>query len=385
MKIMMKKIYKTLCLALALSVFMLLFTGCERKPGLYAWYGGKMDVDTVMTIRIGSGEGEKSYDVSFETYRAVFLYLKSYVSDYIMNENSEYVGLSTNAEKTAAIKEVAENILIKYYSLVSLCETYGITITDEDKQQFYEDTEKKLQGYLENVDETTMDFKGTKEEYARMLYEESLAKSGMTPEYFEFTYYRSLMEQRLKKVIAEDIDQYINQSYGHYEQILFTYTKGDAAAEAKALESILEVQQKLENGEEMKAVSIGYSGDVYRDIYFDVYGKIVGSASSESLGTFTQDSLFALNHDEYSEIVCGDQDEYVGYFAILHKLDIDLDYVCSNDPIGALIYQYLYVDSSSYSTYYSKYNTMLESYIQNSAVIPVSEKVYNRISVKTLY
>lgn len=382
---MMKKIYKTLCLALALSVFMLLFTGCERKPGLYAWYGGKMDVDTVMTIRIGSGEGEKSYDVSFETYRAVFLYLKSYVSDYIMNENSEYVGLSTNAEKTAAIKEVAENILIKYYSLVSLCETYGITITDEDKQQFYEDTEKKLQGYLENVDETTMDFKGTKEEYARMLYEESLAKSGMTPEYFEFTYYRSLMEQRLKKVIAEDIDQYINQSYGHYEQILFTYTKGDAAAEAKALESILEVQQKLENGEEMKAVSIGYSGDVYRDIYFDVYGKIVGSASSESLGTFTQDSLFALNHDEYSEIVCGDQDEYVGYFAILHKLDIDLDYVCSNDPIGALIYQYLYVDSSSYSTYYSKYNTMLESYIQNSAVIPVSEKVYNRISVKTLY
>ena len=385
MKIMMKKFYKTLCLALALSVFMLLFTGCERKPGLYAWYGGKMDVDTVMTIRIGSGEGEKSYDVSFETYRAVFLYLKSYVSDYVMNENSEYVGLSTNAEKTAAIKEVAENILTKYYCLVSICETYGITITDEDKQQFYEDTEKKLQGYLENVDETTMDFKGTKEEYARVLYEESLAKRGMTSEYFEFTYYRSLLEQRLKKVISEDIDQYINQSYGHYEQILFTYTKGDVAAEAKALESILEVQQKLQNGEEMKAVSVGYSEDVYRDVYFDVYGKIVGSSSSESLGTFTQDALFALNHDEYSEIMCGDQDEYVGYFAILHKLDIDLDYVCSNDPVGALIYQYLYVDSSSYSTYYSKYNTMMESYIQNSAVIPVSEKVYNRISVKTLY
>ena len=382
---MMKKFYKTLCLALALSVFMLLFTGCERKPGLYAWYGGKMDVDTVMTIRIGSGEGEKSYDVSFETYRAVFLYLKSYVSDYVMNENSEYVGLSTNAEKTAAIKEVAENILTKYYCLVSICETYGITITDEDKQQFYEDTEKKLQGYLENMDETTMDFKGTKEEYARVLYEESLAKRGMTSEYFEFTYYRSLLEQRLKKVISEDIDQYINQSYGHYEQILFTYTKGDVAAEAKALESILEVQQKLQNGEEMKAVSVGYSEDVYRDVYFDVYGKIVGSSSSESLGTFTQDALFALNHDEYSEIMCGDQDEYVGYFAILHKLDIDLDYVCSNDPVGALIYQYLYVDSSSYSTYYSKYNTMMESYIQNSAVIPVSEKVYNRISVKTLY
>ena len=111
MRIMMKKLYKTLCLTLALSVFVLLLTGCEKKPGLYAWYGGKMDVDTVMTIRVDGGEGEKVYDVPFDTYRAVFLYLKSNVSNFIMNENSEYTALSTDAEKTAAIKEVAEGKL----------------------------------------------------------------------------------------------------------------------------------------------------------------------------------------------------------------------------------------------------------------------------------
>ena len=58
----MKKFYKTVCLALALSIFALLFTGCEKKPGLYAWYGGKMDVDTVMTIRVDGGDGEKVYE-----------------------------------------------------------------------------------------------------------------------------------------------------------------------------------------------------------------------------------------------------------------------------------------------------------------------------------
>ena len=55
----MKKICKTLCLALALSMLLMMFTGCEKKPGLYAWYGGRMDVDTVMTIHVDGGEGKK--------------------------------------------------------------------------------------------------------------------------------------------------------------------------------------------------------------------------------------------------------------------------------------------------------------------------------------
>ena len=383
---MMKKLYKTLCLALAISVFALLFTGCEKKPGLYAWHGGRMDVDTVMTIRVDGGEGEKVYEVPFDTYRAVFLYLKSNVSDYIMNEDSEFTGLSTDAEKTAAIKEVAENLLTDYYCLVALCEKYDIRITEEDKQQYYESTQKKIQDYLDDIDEDSIDFKGTKEEYAAELYRQSLEILGMTPEYFEFTYYRSLLEQRLKKVMSPDIKDYINQSYYHYEQILFTYTKGDSAAEAQAHENILKVQEKLQNGAEMSVVAKEYSSqNVYRDVYYDVYGKVVGSSTSESLASFTKDALCALDVGEYSEIMSGDQDDYIGYFVILRKLDIDLDFVCGTDPVATLIYQYPYVGSSSYSPYYSKYDMMIETYIQNTSLIPVSEKVYNRISVKTLY
>ena len=383
---MMKKLYKTLCLARALSVFALLVTGCERKPGLYAWYGGKMDVDTVMTIRVDGGDGEKVFEVPFDTYRAVFLHLKANVSDYIMNEDSEYTGLSTDAEKTAAIKEVAENILTKYYCLVALCEKYDIRITDEDKQQYYDDTRKKIQDYLEDVDEDQLDFKGTKEEYAEELYRQSLALLDMTPEYYEFTYYRALLEQRLRKAMSPDIGEYIKQSYYHYEQILFTYTKGDSAAELQAYQNILNVQEKLQNGEKMSDVAKNYaSQNVYRDVYFDVYGRVVGSSYGETLGSFTQEALFALDYDQYSEIMSGDQDDYIGYFVILHKLDIDTDYVCGSDPVAKLIYQYPYVSATTYSAYYSKYDTLLESYIQNSSLIPVSEKVYKRISVKTLY
>ena len=73
---MIKKITKTLCLGLALSVFALPMLGCERDPGLYAWYGGKMNVENVLTVCVG-GDTPKTYDVSFDTYRTVYMYLKN--------------------------------------------------------------------------------------------------------------------------------------------------------------------------------------------------------------------------------------------------------------------------------------------------------------------
>ena len=381
----MKKIYKTLCLALAISLFALLFTSCEREPGLYAWYGGKMNVDTVMTIRVDGGDGEKVYEVPFDTYRAIFNYLKTNVADYIMNEDSEFTAISTDAEKTAAIKEVAEDILIKYYALVALCEKYDIRITDEDKQSYYESYQKKIQTYLDGIDESEIDFEGTTEEYAAELYRKSLAIVGMTPEYFEFTYYRTLLEQRLKNVMSPDIVDYINQSYYHFEQILFTYTKGDIASETQARENILSVQEKLNGGAEMSDIAQEFTDESYREAYFDIYGKIVGSSSDETLGSFTKDALLALDSGEFSEIMSGDQNDYVGYFVILRKLDIDMDFICSSDTVAKMMYQYPYVNAGSYSVYYSKYLLLFETYVQNTSLTPVSEKVYNRISVKTLY
>ena len=73
---MMKKITKSLCLGLALTMLSLPMVGCEKEPGLYAWYGGKMNVENVLTVCVDGG-AEKTYDVSFDTYRTVYMYLKN--------------------------------------------------------------------------------------------------------------------------------------------------------------------------------------------------------------------------------------------------------------------------------------------------------------------
>ena len=81
----------------------------------------------------------------------------------------------------------------------------------------------------------------------------------------------------------------------------------------------------------------------------------------------------------------GDVDDYTGYFAIFQRLEIDAEYICGSDRIGTIIYQYPYYGASSYSTYYTNYRLILDSYIGNSALVPTNEKVYKRISVKTMF
>ena len=381
----MKKICKTLCLVLALSVLALTFTGCEKKPGLYAWYGGRMDVDTVMTIYVDGGEGEKEYEVPFDVYRTVFMYLKKNVSDVIANEDGQVTALSTDAEKTAAIKEVAEKILTEYYCLVAACEKYGISITDADKQKYQEDYQRKLQTFIASMDGTEK-YEGTTEEYAVLLYERTLDMLGTTPEYFEFSYYRSLLEQRLKMALATDLDVYINQSYYHYKQVLIPYTKGDSASEEKARTQILEAWDKLQSGASMDSVIEEYSpNEEYKEVYFDSYGSIVGSSTGNTMGSFTMEAICALDFDEYSSIMSGDTDEYIGYFAIFQRLRIDEEFVCGSDKVGSLIYQFPYSNATSYSTYYTNYSLILDSYTQNTALVPVSQKVYKRISIKTMH
>ena len=384
-KTMMKKICRTLCLALALSILLMMFTGCEKKPGLYAWYGGRMNVDTVMTIRVDGGEGEKVYEVPFETYRTVFLYLKKNVSDVIQDNDGNITALSTDAEKTAAIKEVAEEILTKYYCLVAACEKYGISITDADRQEYEASYQRKLQTYIESMDGTE-EYEGTLEEYVVRLYNKTMDILGTTPEYFEFSYYRSLLEQRLKLALGTDLDLYLNQTYYHYKQVLISYTKGDSVSEAQAREQILAAQEKLQNGADMDSIIKEYSpNEEYQDVYFDSYGNVVGSSTGDTMGTFTKEAICALDFNEYSSVMSGDVDDYTGYFAIFQRLDIDAEYICGSDRIGTIIYQYPYYGASSYSTYYTNYRLILDSYIGNSALVPTNEKVYKRISVKTMF
>lgn len=383
---MMKKLCKTVCLGLALSMLALPMLGCEKEPGLYAWYGGKMDVDTVMTATIDVGNGEKTYDVSFDTYRTVFVYLKNNVSDIIRDEEGNATALATDDEKNAAVKEVTEDIILEYYALLALCEKYGISITDADKQAYYNDYQKKLQDYVDNIEESELEYEGTKEEYARELYEKSLAIAGMTPEYFEFSHYRSILETRLRKAVASDLGDYLSQSYYHYKQILISYTKGDAASEARARTAITEAQEKLLSGESIDTVIQNYAdADSQSDIYFDAYGKIVASATNATLGTVTVDTVTALNIGEISDIISGDNDDYTGYFAIFMREDFDEDYICGTSAVAKNIYEYAYVGSEYTTPHYSKYTTLIESYKQNTALTPIDDKIYDRIAINTLY
>lgn len=383
---MMKKICKMICLVLAFAVLALPVLGCEKAPGLYNRFGGKIDIDTVMTLRIDGGTGEKTYEVPFETYRTVFIYLKNNVSDVIQDEKGELKALATDAEKNAAIKEVAENILIEYYSLLALCEEYGISITDADKQAYYDNYQKKLQNYVDSIDEAEFDFDGTKEEYARVLYEKSLAIAGMTPEYFEFSHYRSLLRERLKLALSSDLSDYLEQSYYHYKQVLISYTKGDALAEAEARAAIGKAEADLLAGVDIDEVIKTYSdADSYAEIYFDSYGNVVASTSNETLGTITVDTVSALKFGETSSIISGDNDDYTGYFAIFRRLGFDEQFICSSDPKAEIIYQYPYIGSEYMTPHYSRYEALLESYMQNTALIPTDRKVYDGISINTLH
>ena len=97
------------------------------------------------------------------------------------------------------------------------------------------------------------------------------------------------------------------------------------------------------------------------------------------------EAICALDFDEYSDIMSGDMNDYTGYFAILQRLDIDMEFVCGSDKVGALMYQYPYSGASSYTTYYTNYQLILDSYIQNSALVPTDVKVYKRIGIRTMY
>lgn len=382
----MKKFGKSLCLVAALCMLVMLFAGCERKPGLYAWYGGRIDVDNVLRITVDAGDGEKVYDVPFETYRTVFIYLKGIVSDTVVDEDGN-AKIATKKEKTAAVKEVTEDTLVKYYSLVALGEKYGISITEADKQAYYDDYMKKLQSYIDEIDESQIDYKGTKEEYAAELYRKTLAiAGGMTPEYFEFSYYRGLLEKRLKLALSSDLDDYLSQSYYHYKQVIVLYTKGDSAAEEKARADIEAAYERLLAGDSVDDVISEYSNSDYAsEIYFDSYGSVVGSSTGDSVNTIIMNAIMALDTEGISDVMSGDEDDRTGYFAVFKRLGFDLDFICGSDSRAQTMFGYSYVGSTYTTPHYDRYLMVTESYRQNTICVPTDNKIYKRIAINTLY
>ncbi len=368
----MKKWKKAVCLALALSALAFPLTSCGEKP------------ENVLEITVDGGTGEKEYTVSYELYQTIFVYLRGIVAD-IIRDSAGNQSLATDAEKNRAIKEVAENELIEFYSLVALADSYGIAITEEDRAAFAVEYREKLQEYVDAIDEEDFDFDGTKEEYAEKIYENAMRVARTTPEYYEFSHYRSLLTQRLKQVIGGDLTDYLNQSYTRYKQVIVFYDKGDAAAEEQARLAITAAHEELLAGANIDEVMKTYGDAAYQtDIYFDSYGSIVGDAAGNKLNAVIINAVRALEENETSDIMSGEEDDRLGYFAVYRRLPFSMDYVCSDDAIAEQLYHHSYVGAESYSPHYSRYLLLLESYKQNTTITPCDVKAYNKINIKNI-
>ena len=119
----MRKITKLICAAMAAVMLLLSLASCDRKPGLYAWYG-RVKVDYILKLTVDAGDGEKTYDVPFDEYRNLFVYYQPLVSDVIKKSEDSQL-LVTDDQKTAVLKEYTEDELCEYYSLVAIAEKYG--------------------------------------------------------------------------------------------------------------------------------------------------------------------------------------------------------------------------------------------------------------------
>lgn len=384
----MKTIKRMLSAVLLGAMLILMLASCEKEPGIYAWYGGKMDADYILDIKVDGGDGEKTYSVPFEEYRAVFLYLASIVPSYMTDEDGKtIVAIASDDEKTKAIKEVVEDTLMDYYSLVALGEKLGITITDADRAAFEAEREATKENLLATVG-TDAKYDGkTREEYAEELYRNSLSLAGgMTPEYYEFTYFRDLLAQRIKLAISVDLDDYLNQSYFRYKQVMILYTKGDSAAEAKAKADIAAVCEALKNGTPIEELAVQYDNSGYaNESYIDSYGNVLGSLSNEAVNEISFTAIKALGFDEVSAVITGDDSDRAAYVAVYQRVKIDEEFACGKGTVAETLFSVPYVGASVNTPFFTRYTLLLESYAQNMACTPVSEKVYDRIAVDTLF
>ncbi len=386
---MRKKVLKVICLLLSFAVFMAALCSCTKGPGLYNWWGGKMNVDYLLKLTLNVGEGDVVYDVPFDLYRNLFAYYKTIVSDVTVNEQAVPV-VATNAQKTAALKERTEDEIVEYYALLSIANKYGVGLTDEDEGLYEKAFEKQAQTLADTLTEDDLKgYNGTALEYAKEKYNEVIVdKLKMTAEYFEYLFYKNLLLKRVKQAVVPNIVESIKQCYYHYEEVYIEYVKGDAQSESLAYEYIQKAYAELEEGTNPNDVVKKYSNNsLYTsDMYFDAYGRIVGDNISTALGSSIVEAVFSLDEGEYSNIITGESsDDQTAYFAIVIRLDFSDDALYSESNVATQMFRYAYVGASNETTYYLDYTDVLNAYTQNIRVEPYDEGVYDRVAYNTLY
>ena len=372
-----KKITLIVCLALAalFIAFAIFWMARPKNNGIYTWYGTKMKADHILRITFNVDGTDKTYEVPFSEYRGMYLYYKSIIPNVVQGDDS--ASYTTDAQKNRALKEVTEDKLVEYYSLICIADSMGMGLTEKDRADYNEQYKNNIAKYGEDG--------GVDEKEAARLYEEGLLARGITLDYFELMYYRSLLTARIKAAVGGDIEKTANDEYFAYEQIYISYTKGDSVSGSAANEKIFAAKAELDAGADFSEVAKKY-GDTQSTgtTYFDGNLRVVGTTNA--VGETTADMVRALDFGEYSSVMSGfEDDETYGFYMIIRRVKITTDFLCSDAPTATEMFAHPYYGASEYSAAYMEYSTLLEAYEQNKRVVPISQKVYDRIAVNTLY
>lgn len=373
-----------MCALMAMAMLLLALASCTKKPGLYAWYG-RVKVDYILKLTVDAGDGEKTYNVPFDMYRNLFVYYQPLVAD-VIKRSEDSQELVTDAQKTAVLKEYTEDELCEYYALLAIAERYGLSITDADRENFQNDYYARIEEFVSRIDESDKKFSGTKEEYAKHLYEQVVETLGMTEEYIEYLYYKNVLTRRVKQVLVPELMAYTEQGYYHFKQVYIEYTKGDDVQEKEASEKIRKAYEELKAGASIDDVIDKYSNSVYGgEFYFDSYGNIVSSKTNDALGATATEAVKSIPEGEIGEIMMGDGEDGMAYFAIANRLGFDEKFLYGASEEAEAMFKYSYVGASNYSVGYMVYTDVLEAYKQNMRVEPYDAKTYKLVRYKSIY
>lgn len=375
----MKKIKKYFLGFVSIVFIVFSLSSCAKNPGLYTWYGKRVNVDNIMKITLDMGEGEREISVPFSLYRTLFLYYKELIPETTVENGKERK--TTDKEKSDAAKELTEDALLSYYVLMESGRDLGADVDSINSTDY-------IKKYKDSViasadDEFLSSYDGGREAYAEKMFSEMLREAGMDSEYFEYSCRRSDFEKALRSAVAPDAADYANSHYYSMKQLVFEYDFGNAESAEKAREKAHEALSLLESGTSMEDIAKKYDGVSLNDVYIDLSGNIVGSSGekSESLLRYVS----ALEDGGHSDVLDSGYSSSSSFFMIIERTSIDGDFICGAEKIASHMYTYTDAVTSSYTPHYLKYSAFIDAYTLNMSMIPADVKAYSLISVKSIY
>ena len=375
----MKKIKKYFLGFVSIVFIVFSLSSCAKNPGLYTWYGKRVNVDNIIKITLDMGEGEREISVPFSLYRTLFLYYKELIPETTVENGKERK--TTDKERSDAAKELTEDALLSYYVLMESGRDLGADVDSINSTDY-------IKKYKDSViasadDEFLSSYDGGKDAYAEKMLSDMLREAGMDSGYFEYSCRRSDLEKALKSALAPDAADYADSHYYALKQLVFEYDFGSAGSAEKAREKANEALSLLESGTSIEDIAKKYDGVSLNDVYMDLSGNIVGSSGekSESLLRYVS----ALEEGGNSDVIDSGYSSSSSFFMIIERTGIDGDFICGAEKIASHMYTYTDAGTSSYTPHYLKYSAFIDAYTLNMSMIPADVKAYSLISVKSIY